>query len=139
MLRLLAELKRRLGIGYLLVAHDLPVVEVLCEQVAVLYLGRIVESGPTARVLRAPAHPYTRALIDAVPRLGGKPPVPLAGELPDPARPPPGCAFASRCPRKQARCSREDPRLGEVTSGRAHACFFPHDTGLPDDTGPETR
>jgi len=128
-LRLLAGLKQRLGIGYLLIAHDLAVVEVLCEQIAVLYLGRIVESGPTARVLRAPAHPYTRALIDAVPRLGGEPPAPLAGELPDPARPPPGCAFASRCPRRQQRCTREDPRLSEIGAERAHACFFPHIAG----------
>ena len=116
---LLAALQRDHGMAMVFVAHDLAVVRRLSHRVAVMYLGRIVEQGPVAEVFAAPAHPYTRALLAAVP-------VPdpeverkrrrlvLAGEVPSPEAPPPGCAFHPRCPEAVARCRTEAPALIEA-------------------------
>lgn len=107
-LNLLAELREQLGIACLFISHDLAVVDHIADRVAVMYLGRIVESGPRERVLSQPAHPYTRALLDALPPLqsgrAAPPPLPVGGEVPDPSRPPAGCPYHPRCPQVQARC-----------------------------------
>jgi peptide/nickel transport system ATP-binding protein len=125
---LLADLQARLDLTYVFVAHDLSVVRHIADRVAVMYLGSIVEIGETDAVLHAPAHPYTAALISAVPE-----PDPdaqavrtvLQGEPPSPIDPPPGCRFHTRCPTAQARCSAERPQLLPYGEGRSVACHFP--------------
>jgi oligopeptide/dipeptide ABC transporter ATP-binding protein len=114
-LHLLHDLRRRLGMAYLLVSHDLNVVRLLCDRVLVMYLGRIVESGTAAEVFTRPRHPYTRALLAAVPseEPGTRPRrMVLAGEPPSPVDPPASaCRFAGRCPEAFARCREEMPLL----------------------------
>jgi peptide/nickel transport system ATP-binding protein len=110
-LNLLADLQRDLGLAYLFITHNIAVVDYLAHDVAVMYLGRVVESGSAAEVLRSPRHPYTRALLAAVPRVdGGRSDVPkLAGDMPSPANPPAGCHFHPRCPLADADCRRDYP------------------------------
>jgi oligopeptide/dipeptide ABC transporter ATP-binding protein len=125
---LLADLQQRRGLSYLFIAHDLAVVRQLARRVAVMYLGKIVECGQTEALLGAPRHPYTQALVSAVPE-----PVPgsagtriiLPGEPPSPADPPPGCRFNPRCfhPRKDDRCRSEEPMLRAVGNTEA-ACHY---------------
>ena len=110
---LLAELQQSAGVAYLFISHDLGVVREVSDRVAVMYLGRIVEQGPADRVYTQPQHPYTRALLSAVPPadpLAEHRPVPLAGEIPTPIDPPRGCAFHPRCPKAFDRCPSDDPR-----------------------------
>ncbi|WP_137123744.1 ABC transporter ATP-binding protein [Roseomonas sp. HF4] len=107
---LLSDLIRDLGLTFVLISHDLGVVRHVADRVAVMYLGRIVEEGPAAQVLGAPRHPYTRALLAAVPGHGEKAP-PLEGDVPSPIAPPPGCRFHTRCPFAEARCRAETPDL----------------------------
>jgi peptide/nickel transport system ATP-binding protein len=131
-LRLLHRLKQRLGLSYLFITHDLSTVEVLCEQVAVMYLGRIVELGPANEVLAAPKHPYTRALLSAVPRLDGrKTRIELLGEPPSPADPPTGCGFHPRCYRAEERCTKTTPSLDDGAVDHPCACFFASDSAPP--------
>jgi oligopeptide/dipeptide ABC transporter ATP-binding protein len=122
---LLAELRSSFGLALLFISHDLHVVRHLCERVVVMYLGRIVEEGPSADLFHAPAHPYTRGLVAATPsiRLQKRPrTIVLAGELPSPASPPSGCVFRTRCPHAIAACAESVPVLREVASGRRVAC-----------------
>lgn len=127
-LHLLAELRARLGMAYLFVSHDLNVVRLLCDRVLVMYLGRIVESGPASQVFSAPRHPYTRALSEALPE-GGRAAVRterLRGEPQSPIDPSPTvCRFAGRCPSELPRCRSELPQLARITSNHAVACHFP--------------
>jgi oligopeptide/dipeptide ABC transporter ATP-binding protein len=99
-LNLLADLKREFGLTYLFISHDLAVVEAVSDRIAVLYFGSVVETGPAERVFAAPRHPYTKLLADSAPVVGPAAGRRASGELPDPLNPPPGCAFAGRCPRQ---------------------------------------
>ncbi|HEY1287503.1 MAG TPA: oligopeptide/dipeptide ABC transporter ATP-binding protein [Burkholderiales bacterium] len=112
-LNLMSELQRRLRLTYVFISHNLAVVSQIADRVGVMYLGRIVELAPTAQLFAKPRHPYTRMLLDAVPDLAmtGKPRIPIAGEVPNPLAPPPGCAFHPRCPHANERCRRERPQV----------------------------
>ena len=124
-LRLIAALREEHQLAYLLISHNLAVVEKLCERTAVLYLGRVVEEGPTRALLARPAHPYTVALRAAVPEIGSWEPrraVTVPGEPPSAAAPPPGCAFHPRCPLAVDRCRTERPVLVAVSEERVAAC-----------------
>jgi len=125
-LNLLIDLRERHGLALLFIAHDLRIVRLVASRVAVMYLGRIVEEGPTSEVYARPLHPYTRALLDAVPRRrpGDPPARVLAGEAPSPVDPPSGCRFRTRCPVAEAVCAREDPPLRQVAPGRRVACHL---------------
>jgi oligopeptide/dipeptide ABC transporter ATP-binding protein len=126
-LNLLRGLADEQGIAVLMITHDLSTVAAYADRIAVMYLGRIVESGPTRLVLGAPDHPYTRALLSVVPTLdpAGRPPRQvLAGETPDPSRMPAGCRFHPRCPVAFDRCRTVDPPLIALPGGRAAACLL---------------
>jgi len=127
-LNLLADLQEELALSYLFIAHDLAVVRGIAQRVAVLYLGRIVELGEVERIFGDPRHPYTQALLSAVPRphpRRARPPLPLAGEPPSPSDPPSGCAFHPRCPLAEERCRRLRPELRPAgDAGHLAACHL---------------
>ena len=112
-LNLMADLQERLGLTYLFISHNLAVVSLVADRVGVMYLGRLVEFAPTSQLFAQPRHPYTRMLLDAVPDLAmsGKARTPVAGEVPNPLAPPPGCTFHPRCPHANERCRIETPRF----------------------------
>jgi oligopeptide/dipeptide ABC transporter ATP-binding protein len=124
-LNLLADLKAEFGLTYVFISHDLAVVEAVSDRIAVLYFGAVVEEGPAEKVFAAPRHPYTRLLADSAPVVGR----PLApggeGELPDPLHPPPGCAFAGRCPHASDLCRRTAPELRPIEGDQLAACHHP--------------
>jgi oligopeptide/dipeptide ABC transporter ATP-binding protein len=126
-LGLLRDLRAEMGLTLLFVSHDLAVVAHLAHRIAVMYLGAIVEEGPRDAVTKRPAHPYTRALLAAVPRLD-QPGAPrkrhLGGDLPSPLAPPPGCPFHPRCPEAGPRCAREAPRAVPLEAGHRAACHL---------------
>ena len=126
-LNLLKALQRRLQLSYLFITHDFSVVEFLAQRVAVMYLGRIVEAGPCDEVLERPRHPYTRALLSAIPSIDQatqRKTIQLKGELPSPANPPSGCHFHPRCPDADERCRRAYPGETQVSAGHVVACHL---------------
>jgi peptide/nickel transport system ATP-binding protein len=127
-LNLLEEMKARYGLTLLFIAHDLAVVKAVSDRVAVMYLGRLCEVGPSEQLFAAPAHPYTALLIEAipVPDPDMRPAEAVAvGEPPSPIAPPSGCRFRTRCPRADAKCAAEVPELRAVAPGQYAACHYP--------------
>ena len=128
-INLLMSLQASRGLAYLFISHDLSVVHHVADEIAVMYLGRIVELGTAQEIITKPVHPYTRALISAIPRVGqdGKPRITLQGDVPSPADPPPGCPFHPRCRHAQEQCSRQIPALNaypaEEPTARRVACL----------------
>ena len=129
-INLLQEIREKTGTAFLFIAHDLAVVEHISNRIVVMYLGKIMESGPSHEVCSSPRHPYTRALLSAVPTIqpDGRKRILLNGDVPSPLSPPDGCPFHPRCPYAQERCRRECPPLQEDASGRAVRCFSPLDS-----------
>ena len=128
-LNLLEEMKQRYDLTMLFIAHDLAVVKNVSDRVAVMYLGKLCEVGPPDQLYERPAHPYTAALLAAIP-------VPdpasrlddvhvLGGDIPSNIDPPSGCRFRTRCPKAQARCAEEEPSIREIGPGQYVACHFP--------------
>ncbi len=130
-LNLFLDLRGELGLTGLFISHDLGVVRHVSDRVAIMYLGRIVELAPAAALYAAPAHPYSRALLEGAPRLGrGRADFrPIAGEIPSALRPPPGCHFHPRCPHAGPRCRAEVPELLPVAAGHVAACHL-HQGGV---------
>jgi oligopeptide/dipeptide ABC transporter ATP-binding protein len=126
-INLLMDLQEELGLSYLFIAHDLAVVEHISHRVAVMYLGKIVELAPKQAIFAHPQHPYTEALLSAVPvpdpRAQGKRVI-LAGDVPSPVEPPPGCRFHTRCPYALSRCRSEEPAMKETAPGHFVACHL---------------
>jgi len=127
-LNLLGDLRARFGLSLIFISHNLGAVRHVSDRVAVMYLGRIVEIGPEGELFERPAHPYTEALMAAVPEpsLDQEAVTPLAGEIPSPLDRPSGCHFHTRCPRAQERCRVDDPQLAERRSGHQVRCHFPN-------------
>lgn len=126
-LRLFLDLRERFGLTYLFISHDLAVVRLMAQRIAVMYLGRVVELGATEQIFTAPRHPYTQSLLASVPVAGGRrvsTDFVLEGEPPNPANKPTGCAFRTRCKRAEARCAEEEPLLRRLAGGLQVACHF---------------
>jgi oligopeptide/dipeptide ABC transporter ATP-binding protein len=134
-INLLQDLIAEFRLTFVLISHDLGVVRHIADRVAVMYLGRIVEDGPTEQVFRAPRHPYTRALLAAVPGQGGAKAVPLEGDVPSPINPPSGCRFRTRCPFAEPLCAEQMPEL----EGAAHRAACHLQDRLPPATEPRER
>ncbi len=132
-LNLMRDLQKELGLTYLFISHNLAVVHHIADRVGVMYLGRIVELAPKRALFRAPRHPYTRMLLEAIPdiRHPGKPRTAVAGEVPNPLNPPAGCTFHPRCPHAEDRCRREAPRLIASGTGGVVACHGVEEGWLP--------
>jgi peptide/nickel transport system ATP-binding protein len=124
-LELLERLRAELGLALILISHDLSVLAETCDRIAVMYAGRIVETGPVDAVFSTPQHPYTKRLLDSLPVIGGSRTlaVPIPGGPPDPSDAPAGCSFRPRCPYAAERCG-EDPALREVAPAQSAACHF---------------
>jgi oligopeptide/dipeptide ABC transporter ATP-binding protein len=126
-LKLFRSLQQMFNLTYLFISHDLSVIRMMCNRVAVMYLGKIVEIGGTRSIFESPAHPYTRSLLSAIPQIGGRrisQEFWLEGEPPNPGEVPSGCRFRTRCPLVQARCAEEEPPLRQIASGQFTACHF---------------
>lgn len=126
-MNLLRDLQDRFGLSYLLIAHDLAVLKHMCDRVAIMYLGKIVETARSADLYRRPHHPYTEALLSAVLPVdpdAGQPDVSLEGEIPSPIAPPSGCRFHPRCPKAMAACRSIEPHFVEVEDGHCVACHL---------------
>jgi oligopeptide/dipeptide ABC transporter ATP-binding protein len=136
---LLVALVRDLGMGLLFISHDLAIVRQVADEVAVMYLGKVVEVGPTAELWRTPAHPYSEALIGAIPSPdgSGRLPTDLPGEVPDPSRPPSGCRFRPRCPHAFDRCVEEPPLLA-LRGERSAACWLQSEGDRPERPSTQT-
>ena len=132
-LNLLEDLQEELGLTYLFIAHDLSVVEHISDRVAVMYLGKIVEMAEVRELFERPRHPYTEALLSAIPIADPdhrKERIVLSGDVPSPSAPPPGCTFHPRCRYAQPICSQEEPPLTPLPDGRAAACHFAEELDL---------
>ncbi len=125
-LNLFSDLRAALGLTYLFISHDLGVVQHISDRVVIMYLGRVVETGPTREIFRAPNHPYTQALLAEVGKVEPKKRVfvPIKGEIPSPLAPPPGCHFHPRCPHVMERCRVQSPPLITIAPGRTSACWL---------------
>jgi oligopeptide/dipeptide ABC transporter ATP-binding protein len=128
-INLLEDLQEEFGIAYLIISHDLSVVQHICDRIAVMYLGEIVEIAGADELVMSPRHPYSEALLSAVPvpdpsAKKDKARIILHGDVPSPVDPPPGCRFHTRCPYKEEKCMVEVPPLREITSGHFTACHF---------------
>jgi oligopeptide/dipeptide ABC transporter ATP-binding protein len=124
-LNLLKDIQDELGVSYLFISHDLSTLRFMADRVAIMYVGKIVEYGTRSQVLENPGHPYTQALLEAVPRMHGKKiQIRLGGEPPDSANPPPGCPFHPRCPVAIDRCRSEKPLLEKKITGQSVACHL---------------
>ncbi|MBT8367909.1 MAG: ATP-binding cassette domain-containing protein, partial [Deltaproteobacteria bacterium] len=132
-LNLMADLQEKMGLTYLLITHDLAIVHHMACRVGVMYLGRLCETSDAAALFSRPLHPYTRLLLDTLPDLSmsGKILTPMAGEVPNPMNPPPGCVFHPRCPYAEERCPREIPRLLPIED-RTVACHAVEEKRLPE-------
>ncbi|HEX4493353.1 MAG TPA: oligopeptide/dipeptide ABC transporter ATP-binding protein [Acidimicrobiia bacterium] len=132
-LNLLEEMKERYGLTLVFIAHDLAVVKNVSDRVVVMYLGKVCEVGPPDQIYERPAHPYTAALLAAIPvpdpaiRPADRPA--LGGEIPSPVAPPSGCRFRTRCPRAQDVCAQQEPEIREIATGQYVACHFPLNPG----------
>ncbi len=128
-LNLLRDMQRQFGLTLVFISHDLSVVRHMCDRVAVMYLGKIVEIGDAGALYSYPRHPYTGALLAAAPAeeptRAGETRAPLSGDVPNPADPPAGCRFHTRCPKAQGRCASEEPVLENKGGGTCAACYFP--------------
>ena len=134
-INLLQDLQERFGLTYLFITHDLGMVEHISDRVGVMYLGRLMEVAPTEQLFAKPLHPYTEALMAAVPQPDprgnrARKRVPLKGEIANAANPPAGCSFHPRCPYAQAKCATEVPALRTVTGGRQVRCHFAEELSL---------
>jgi peptide/nickel transport system ATP-binding protein len=139
-INLLRELQRELDLAFVFIAHDLAVVRHFCQRIAVMYLGKIVEIGDRADIYERPAHPYTRALLSAIPdvtKLGPAGRIRLAGDVPTPLNPPSGCRFRTRCWKAQDKCASEEPPLVDIggRGGAPVACHFPETGPLGEEAG----
>ncbi|TCT07807.1 ABC transporter ATP-binding protein [Aquabacter spiritensis] len=128
-LALMKTLQGEMGLSYVFITHDLGVVRSLCDRVCVMYLGQIVEEGPTERIFAQPRHPYTAALVEACPlpdprRARAKAAPPLSGDIPSPLKPPPGCRFHTRCPVARPVCATEPPPERRFAGGQVARCHF---------------
>ena len=126
-LNLLQDLQQKLGLTYLFISHDLSVVEHICDRVAIMYLGQMVELGSNEAIFSRPLHPYTKALLSAAPQVGQfgrRDRILLEGDIPSPIDPPPGCRFAGRCRMACDRCRQESPALRELEPGHFVACHL---------------
>jgi oligopeptide/dipeptide ABC transporter ATP-binding protein len=126
-INLLADLQEQFGLTYLFISHAIPVIEHISTRIGVMYLGKLVEVGTSAQICTAPQHPYTQALLKAVPipdPAAKKQRVILSGDVPTPIDPPPGCRFHTRCPLAVDRCKVEEPPLRQIADGRVAACHL---------------
>ncbi len=126
-INLLMDLREKMEIAFLFISHDMSVVEYFCDRVAVMYLGKIVEIASSEEIYKKPAHPYTEALLNAVPGVESgqiKQKIKVRGDIPDPSNPPQGCSFHTRCPIKEKQCEEMEPTLKEIAPGHHVACFL---------------
>jgi oligopeptide/dipeptide ABC transporter ATP-binding protein len=126
-LNVMRDVRQELDLSALYISHDLALVRYVCSRTLVMYLGRIVEEGPTEALLKEALHPYTRALVKAVPKPRvdqSREPLPISGHIPDAREPPSGCRFRDRCPLAAPICAEQDPPLREIEPGRRSACHF---------------
>jgi peptide/nickel transport system ATP-binding protein len=129
-LNLLVELQATQAVSFLLITHNLAIARHVADRIAVMYLGRVVESGPTDALYSQPAHPYTRALMSTRGGIATAARTVLRGEAPNPLKRPPGCAFSGRCDFAQAQCTRQAPVARTLADGRTVSCHFPLTGGV---------